>query len=187
MDNILIIVANLVAIGALLWLFDGPYKAYRLDLLRFHIFRARDELFLAAERGPLSFDDRAYGMTRQVLNGMIRFAHELGLWRTILLIVFRHRIADTEGSERFWANYGEAVRSLSLHSRKEVMRATSEAHVAIFSYLCHTSLLLFPIVFCGKWIMRFLLRMSGFARMARKAIPAQAKQIFDHRAYEIGA
>lgn len=185
--SLIIVVLNLIAMGGLFWFFDGPCRAYRLDLLRFHIFRARDKLFLAAERGDISFDHSAYGMTRQMLNGMIRFAHELGLWRTVVLVLFQRRSANTRESERFLASYGEAVKSLPLHSKKEVMQATAEAHVAIFSYLCRTSLLLFPLVFFGKWTMKVVLRMTGFARMARRAIPAQAKQIFDHQAYEIGA
>ncbi|MBL8271209.1 hypothetical protein [Steroidobacter sp.] len=187
MNSILVVVANLLVIGALLWLFDVLYRAYRLDLLRFHIFRARDDLFLAAERGEIAFEDRAYGMTRQMLNGMIRYAHVLGLWRAVALILFQRRTADIKELERFWASYGEAIKALPLHSRKQVMRAMAEAHVAILSYLCHTSLLLFPFVFVGKWMIRLASRVSGFARIARKAIPAQAKQIFDHQAYEIGA
>jgi hypothetical protein len=186
-DRLEIVIANLVAIAALFWLFDGPYRKYRLDLMRFYVRRARDDLFSAAESGRIPFNHSAYGMTRQMLNGMIRFGHELGFWRGVALVLFRRWLANPAESKRFWANYTDAVMSLPLHARKEVIRAQTEANIAVFSYLCHTSLLLFPITFVGKWIVRSAYRMSGLARKARKAIPMSAKQMLDHHAYECGA
>lgn len=187
MDRLEIVIANLVAIAALCWLFDGPYRKYRLDLMRFYIRRSRDDLFAAAEVGTIPFNHPAYGMTRQMLNGMIRFGHELGFWRFVAYVLMRRWLSNPTESERFWANYREAVKSLPLPARKEVITAVAEANMSVFSYLCHTSLLLFPITFLGKWFVRLAYRMSGLARRARKAIPTSAKQMLDHHAYECGA
>lgn len=187
MPKLVIVVANLIAIAGLLWLFDGPYRAYRLDLLRFVIFQARDNLFTAAaDKKLISFDHPAYGMTRQMLNGMIRFAHGLGVWRGIALLMLRSWLGDADESSRFWRNYGHAVKSLPIHARKEVIKAIAEANIAVFSYLCHTSLILFPFVFVVKWIMRLALQVRRYSRLARRAIPISAKRMLDHHAYEIG-
>jgi hypothetical protein len=185
-QKLVIVVANLLAIAALMYLFDGPYRKYRLDLLRFQIFRARDDLFAAAERGVIPFDDPAYGMTRQILNGMIRFAHSVGFWRVVTCVVLRHWLADPEASKRFASSYDLAVQQLPLHAKREVMWAMSQANIALFSYLCHTSLALFPLVFLAKWLLRASIHVKRQTREARKRIPTLAKQMLDHLAYKIG-
>lgn len=186
MDKLALVLAGLGAVAALMWLFDTAYRAYRLDLLRFYIFRSRDELFEAADRGDLSFDSPAYGMTRQTLNGMIRFAHEIGLWRGVFAFLVFRRL-DDPASKRFWRNYQRALRDAPPAGRKAAMIAMAEAHMALMSYVLHTSLVAFPFVFVAKWTLRLLLRVQRLSRLARNAIPPSVRRSLDHQAYEIGA
>lgn len=53
------------------------YQTYRVDKLRQDLFEIRDQLFDDAVSGQINFDDRGYVVTRQLINGMLRFAHEL--------------------------------------------------------------------------------------------------------------
>src|SRR4029077_15335769 len=71
----------------LLWFFVFMlWKDYCLDDFRERIFTLRDELFLAATRGEISFDDPAYKMFRERLNISLRYAHEFTLSKLFLAL-----------------------------------------------------------------------------------------------------
>lgn len=55
------------------------YQTYRVDKLRQDLFAIRDKLFDEALDGKINFDDDAYKISRQLINGMIRFAHRLSI------------------------------------------------------------------------------------------------------------
>ena len=80
MFNELLSTISLAFIVALL-LF--PYNSYRVDKLREYLFELRDELFDEALRGNISYESQAYRATRSVLNGMIRFSHQISFSRLI--------------------------------------------------------------------------------------------------------
>lgn len=67
--------------AALAWFLLGPYNSYRIDRLRQDLFSIRDQLFLDAADGVISFDSRAYLANRAILNGMIRYTHRISLVR----------------------------------------------------------------------------------------------------------
>ncbi len=60
------------------------WPAQREDQFRQQIFALRDELFDFAAEGNIGFDDPAYILLRQLMNGFIRYAHNLTPFRTIL-------------------------------------------------------------------------------------------------------
>lgn len=55
------------------------YGQYRVDKFREEIFSLREELFLKARAGDLSFESHGYLYARAVLNGLVRYAHELSI------------------------------------------------------------------------------------------------------------
>jgi hypothetical protein len=55
------------------------YQTYRVDKLRQDLFRIRDQLFDDALDGKIQFDDKAYIVCRQLINGMIRYGHRLSI------------------------------------------------------------------------------------------------------------
>ncbi|MGZ5887742.1 MAG: hypothetical protein ACXWKI_12445, partial [Ramlibacter sp.] len=57
------------------------YNGYRVDVLRQELFEIRDSLFDEAAAGRIDFESHAYRATRLVLNGLLRFAHQLSLAR----------------------------------------------------------------------------------------------------------
>lgn len=179
-------VASLLCFAFLLYVFDFSYRKYRIDLLRFYLFRARDRLFDAAEKGVIPFDDPAYGMTRQMLNGMIRFAHELSLWRPLVIWASRKQWDPEEERTKFWKRYCDAVDSLPVRSKTALRITMTEAHICVLSHVLHTSLITFPFVFIGKWILKAQWKVRQVANLIENPIARPVRQAFDREAYLVG-
>jgi hypothetical protein len=56
----------------------------RLDSFRQEMFIIRDELFDFASGGKIGFDDPSYRLLRQLMNGFIRYGHQLTFFRICL-------------------------------------------------------------------------------------------------------
>ena len=69
------------------------WPVMRLDEFRQSMFAVRDELFDFALSGKVSFDDPAYKLLRQSMNGFIRYAHQLTFFR-LLCTVSRWKVLD---------------------------------------------------------------------------------------------
>lgn len=124
------------------WWYCFPCQQYRIDLLRYRLFLIRDELYDSAARGEIGFDDPAYGMTRKTLNGMLRFAHELGLLQ-ILALLWADR--QRQDSQDYQHHYAKALAQLTDHQRALVINARYKMHVAILLHVLTTSPLLLPM------------------------------------------
>lgn len=188
----IILILNLVCLSAIFWSFDSAYRKFRIDLLRFHLFGQRDYLFAAAARGEISFDSPAYRMTRQTINGMIRFAHEVSLWRVIILIASRNFWMHSDTRAEYAIEYQSAMKMLSIGERKVVLRAMSNSNFSLVSFLLHTSILTFPFVFLLKMVIRTRAIVRGFSRMSRsirlanRHVPEPVIWTLDSEAYYCG-
>jgi hypothetical protein len=75
---------------AILWLLIFYcWPGYFLDRVRQELFGLRDELFDAAAKGAVSFGSPAYRTLRDLMNGMIRFAHKMTSVHISLLVLYR--------------------------------------------------------------------------------------------------
>src|ERR1039458_5580760 len=63
------------------------WPSLRLDTFRQHMFVVRDELFDYAASGKIGFNDPAYKLLRQSMNGFIRYAHQLTFFRLIFTLL----------------------------------------------------------------------------------------------------
>jgi hypothetical protein len=73
------------ALAILLVLFLWFLPAFRLDRFRQEMFEIRDELFDYAASGKIRFDNPSYRLLRQLMNGFIRYAHQLTLFRVLVM------------------------------------------------------------------------------------------------------
>lgn len=127
------------------WLFFVEYRSYILAKARQDLFATRDALFAAAERGDLAFNSTAYIMTRDLLNGGIRFAHRLTVIRVIGMLVAHTMVRGPKTRSRFSKEYAEARQELSEVGRKAVDAAHVRMHVVLIRYLVTRSLFLLTI------------------------------------------
>lgn len=149
-DQIINLIASSLGIVFLFWFFFFAYRQYRLDVFRHHLFAARDRLFERAKAGDLSFDDRAYGMTRTMINGLLKSADTLSL-ATMLMCwatngYWRHQDVDDWFDNRF----ARAQDALTPRGRAAVRVALAEVHFCILSHIAHISVVLSPFVHLFK-------------------------------------
>lgn len=96
-----------------------PYQ--RIDLFRQRMFAIRDELWDFAATGKIGFDDPAYTLLRQLMNGFIRYAHNLTPYR-ILLSFFRWKYTLREPVGQWTESWNAAVNQLPDESTKETLQ-----------------------------------------------------------------
>ena len=139
-------------LAALWWLFYWPYRSYRLDDARHRLFVIRDRLFEAAADGAsIRFEDRAYGMTRMTINGMLRNLEDYGVFR-LASIVWRY--SRDEHLRAMCAQYGQvfedAVQELAPEGQRLVIETITHAEGVFIEYVFRTSLLAYLLYFAFK-------------------------------------
>ncbi len=75
---------TIVAVSISSFVFFKLLPMYRVDLFRQSMFALRDELFDYARSGKIQFNDPAYVLLRALMNGFIRYAHHLTVYRTLM-------------------------------------------------------------------------------------------------------
>ena len=129
-EQVIIIALNTLLLGGLWWFIQGPYKAYLIDKTRLELFKIRDELFDMAMAGSIPFDSKAYRSARETLNGMIRFVHQLGVTRLLMIllthrhdpIVTRYRNDVEKAVEELPPGAAEQVRQQMMKMHRVVLR-----------------------------------------------------------------
>jgi len=124
------------------WLYFVEYRRLVLDHTRQRLFFIRDHLFLAAERGEVGFDTRAYGLVRLTLNGMIRYAHEISVIQIIGLYRAEKRFGTNERAEQFANDLRVVVSELPWPARKLIMNALRDMHLTMLKHAIYTAPLL---------------------------------------------
>lgn len=122
------------------------YKDYRVDKLRQELFVIRDELFKFAERGEISFEDHAYGMTRSTLNGMIRFAHKISFSRLFFINILMKKETEIIGEE-FKKKMDYFLSQLNEEARDRVKFSLFLMNFAVVRHLLFTSAITAPFMF----------------------------------------
>lgn len=184
MNSVVLVVLDLAMVSALLWLFDVPYRQYRIDLLRYQLFGAQDALFMAARDGVISFNDPAYAVTRKIIDGMMLFADQVGVWQLLLMRVTRRLWEIPQEQEKFARHLAEARSALTSNQIKVIDDVLNRAHDYLLWHVAHTSLCLFPFA-VG---MKATARVFGTLAMAKSSgiVGKPLLDWFDRQAYEIG-
>lgn len=175
-------------IGLMIALFFlTSYQQYRTDLLRYRLFIARDKLFKQAQEGAIEFNSPAYGMTRTTINGMLRFAHEVNIFRILSYYLAYRFCPGIRRVDQYRDTFKENIEDLGMSEKKAVINALAEAHVAVAAHIFSTSILFF------WWAMplNILLNMLHKSGMLRRFISTGKKarrgwSVFDGEANCVG-
>ena len=147
--NINSILITYAELAALWWLFAWLYYDYRLDLLRFRLFLVRDQLFASAAEGKIGFDDPAYLMMRTTINGSLRFAHRLTLFKLLITSLWLRRYKPNNGS-MYHSKLNGTMHNLSFEQKKIILEAHFDLHYALITHVAHVSFFLFPFTILFK-------------------------------------
>jgi hypothetical protein len=124
------------------------WPAQREDMFRQQMFALRDELFDFAMEDRITFDHPAYILLRQLMNGFIRYAHNLTPFRTMLSFL-RWKYADREPLERWTEAWNQALSTVSdENARTKLKEFHSEAtDLVLGQLLLSPGMLVLAIVF----------------------------------------
>ena len=134
-------------VAVLWWMFYWPYRQFQIDRTRQRLFVIRVALFDAAARGEhIRFEDRAYGMTRTSLNGMLRSLDDFTLIRLVFLVWQSVNDQAWRETRDQYANEMEAaLEELSAEGREFVTKTIHDACRAMLVCVIETSLVLLAL------------------------------------------
>jgi hypothetical protein len=102
------IVQSLLTLIVLALVIFWLWPEQRTDLFRQQMFALRDELFDFAADGKVVFDEPAYILLRQLMNGFIRYAHNLTPFRTWMSFL-RWKYLDQESLNVWGEQWNKAI------------------------------------------------------------------------------
>lgn len=124
-----------------LWvMFFTMHRSFHIARTRQRLFGIRASLFNAALDGKIGFDDPAYRQVRQVLNGMIRFTHNLSFFRMGAIVIFNRYVHKGLLGD-FNSRLEQALDKLTLEQKELLLNSLDEAHLQIVRHLMSVSLL----------------------------------------------
>jgi len=146
---------------------------FRLDCYRQKMFAVRDELFDYAADGHISFDDPAYVLLRSQMNGMIRYGHQLTLFRMTVTWLMRTLLGD--GPTYTWHDTWEkALGNVGSDDVREKLKAFHEESGDIAAkHLVSGSLALW----CAILIVAIGLLIHGAATGVTQLLKAAARTV----------
>lgn len=145
----------------------------RLDCFRQNMFSVRDELFDYAAAGNISFDDPAYVLLRLQMNGMIRFGHQLTLFR--VLVTWISRSLSGENQKFVWHDSWEkALENLKSGEVRHQLRCFHHRSASVaMKHLVSGSI----VLWCALAVTALYLFIRGAASGARQLVKVAAHTI----------
>jgi cbb3-type cytochrome oxidase subunit 3 len=116
-----IVIQSLLTLVVLAFVVFWFWPEQRTDLFRQQMFALRDELWDFAVDGNIAFDDPAYTLLRQLMNGFIRYAHNLTPYR-ILMSFLRWKYTSAGPVGQWTASWHAAVSQLPNENTKETLQ-----------------------------------------------------------------
>lgn len=178
------VLESLICLAMLILLFLSLLPEVRLDGFRQDMFSIRDELFDYAASGRISFNDPAYRLLRQLMNGFIRYGHQLTFFRTCVT-VFQFKVMH-ESNEMTWTTKWE--HSLENIKDQDVRNALTAFHdraaalVAVRLVLGSPVLIIFLL--CAVLTMAIQKGLHSLRQMFSDAASTTVSQIMDPRLLE---
>ena len=142
------------------------YLDMMTDTYRQNLFTIRDELFIYAMNGHISFEHPAYHMLRNMLNGSIRFGHRMSLGY-ILGLSFSYSLMKKDDAyvASFKENWKAALDSLPAEVAVQMEETRMKMHVSTYMHIVFRSPLL--VLTLVSLVVVALLRYAG-ASLKRK-------------------
>ncbi len=112
-------IESCIMVASLVLLCLKVLPGYRLVAFRQEMFSLRDELFDYAAAGNIRFNDPAYRLLRQSMNGYIRYAHQLTFFRLFVSLVERRALGveDTKDWHDKWQNSLTSIKNEEIRDR----------------------------------------------------------------------
>lgn len=172
---------------ALWFLYFSLFQQYKVDKTRQELFAIRDEMFDFAAAGFLSFNHPAYIMLRHTMNGMIRVAHRINWYNTIIIVLFMSReIKKMDFGKRF----KEAQSGLDSATMGKLDDYLERMNITVAMHIIKSSILLYIVLFVAKLLSFFLKGLGQLVQIIVSKFPGIAaidnKAFYEKISYDKG-
>lgn len=156
--DLALVLQSSICIGSIVLVLFKPWSESRLDVFRQRVFAVRDELWDYAAAGNIGFDDPAYRLLRQSMNGIIRYAHQLTFFR-VCVTVLRIELAVDSPKGSWSEDWQSALEKIRIEgTRKQLEEFHTAAMQLVASRLIFGSPFLLMLV--GLSVPLLMLRMG---------------------------
>jgi hypothetical protein len=167
-------VLQLVVVTALsLFVLFRALPTYRVDSFRQKMFCVRDELFDFAVQGNVSFNDPAYVLLRQQMNALIRYGHQLTVFRMLMTNVIN--TVSQKGPKTTWSAVWEP--SLEKINDEEVRVQLKRYHERAVMIAVKHLIWGSPVLWILMLLTAITLTLQGAATGLRQILKAAAKMV----------
>lgn len=167
-----------------LWCLAVCWCEYRLDRLRQDLFSVRDDLFLQAALGEISFTNEAYARLRTLMNGMIRYAHRI----RIPQIIAAYFVVKEIEPNAFFDAWTKEVHSLPddqrilLQGAYEKMQKIVTRHLRTSLFGALLTLIQLPLYLCAM-IVRSINSKIGNTKKGKDGVTIRSIRSLEEEAY----
>jgi hypothetical protein len=178
------VLESVICLAILILLLLSLLPEVRLDGFRQNMFSVRDELFDYAASGKISFNDPAYRLLRQLMNGFIRYGHQVTFFR-VCTTAIQFKVMHIS-KEFTWTTKWE--RALANINDEEVRKSLNAFHdrtaALVATRLVFGSPILVAFLLCAILLMTIQKGLHSFRQMFSEAASNAVSQIMDPRLLE---
>jgi len=139
------------------------YPKSAIDTARNSLFVLRDELFEMGRTGVLRFESDSYIYHRQILNAMIRYAHDLSGLQLLFAMLTRKGDLSERRRLQIMARADHALQAMRPEARAKIERIMEQATTTMVQLLVTRSILL-STAFASVFFVVLIHRLWGSAK-----------------------
>ncbi len=175
---------SVICLALLIPLLLSLLPAVRLDGFRQDMFAVRDELFDYAATGNISFSDPAYNLLRQLMNGYIRYGHQLTFFR-ICMTVFQAKVMGNTKELVWTTKWEKALANISDKKVRASLTAFHEKTAALVATrIVFGSPVLILVLLCAMLTVVVHRGLQSLRQLLNEAASNTVSQIVDARLLE---
>ena len=129
------LIVSFLVLAFLYYLVFGVYQRYRVDRFRHDLFVLRDDLFDRAADGYISFDHSAYILMRTLMNGYIRYAHQLSLFQPLFVLAMERVRGPLPDLRSFNTLYNDSTAGLTLEQKSIMDDYNSRVNALVIKHV----------------------------------------------------
>jgi hypothetical protein len=182
--TIALVIQSCICVALIIFVLFKFWSEARLDAFRQKVFALRDELFDFAADGHISFDDPAYRLLRQSMNGKIRYAHQLTFFRvnmTMIQVNLATHTPKVTWSED-WQKALERLRDDDVRRKLEAFH--DRAMLLVVDRLVLGSPVLLGLVICSVPFLMLRMGWLNLKAIVKKAPLFTVSHVFDTQMIE---
>jgi hypothetical protein len=173
-QQLVTILESCVNLALILVLILKLWPSYRLDVFRQRMFAVRDDLFAYAASGKIGFDDPAYRLLRQAMNGFLRYGHNLTFYRLCITLISWNIERPKAKWSQAWAVALEGIQDA------QVRKDLQEFHVRAMELVANRVILGSPILWVALGICVMVLLIRAQWRGIKHIVAGAAGETLAH-------